>query len=76
MTKITAGSGTNIDLSGAPLAAELHVGSLTTHSPANPDLYSTFTFKTDGVNELANRLVVEGSTDGYHKVSVVNDGSL
>lgn len=76
VTKITAGSGTNIDLSGAPLAAELHVGSLTTHSPANPDLYSTFTFKTDGVNELANRLVVEGSTDGYHKVSVVNDGSL
>ena len=76
VTKITAGSGTNIDLSGAPLATELHVGSLTTHAPANPDLYSTFTFKTDGVNELANRLVVEGTTDGYHKVSVVNDGSL
>lgn len=75
VTKLTMGNGTNINLSNAAFGTELHLGSLTTKNPSDADTYGMFTFKTDIVNETAGKLIVNGTTEGYHKVSVLNDGS-
>jgi outer membrane autotransporter protein len=70
VTALKVGTGTNIDLSASPLDTVLRVKNLSSNNDGG-----TFTFKTDIVNQTANRLLVSGTTDGSHKVSVLNDGS-